>query len=347
MLLVGNAFAQSGRATGYSESTTTRVLKAGEPDVHENKVQLSERESDVERVPTDLVTLPVRIAAADGKAVRNVRRNEFKIFENGVEQEIAYFSDDEQPFTVALVLDMSYSTVFKLEDIRAAARIFTFKLRDRDRVTVISFDERPQLLCGPTNNRRVLQLAIDGARVGSGTALYDTLENVIGTQLAGIPGRRAIVLLTDGVDTSSTRADAPAINDRFAAEDVIVYTLQYNTFADVRKAREKNAELRFDENDRAYVVRKSPVKGEREADYEAARTFLSAISEQTGGRVYRVSTTTNLNDAFSDIADELRKIYSIGYYPAEDRRAGTVYDIKVRVYRPNLKITARNQYLGK
>jgi VWFA-related protein len=170
---------------------------------------------------------------------------------------------------------------------------------------------------------------------------------VVVTQLAGIPGSRAIVLLTDGVDTSSTRADASAIDDRFAAEDVIVYTLQYNTFADVRKASEKNAEVRFDENDRAYIVRKPPVKGEREADYEAARTFLGGISETTGGRVYRVSTTTNLNDAFSDIAEDLRKIYSIGYYPAEDRRPGTVYGIKVRVYRPTRKITARNQYLGK
>jgi VWFA-related protein len=198
-----------------------------------------------------------------------------------------------------------------------------------------------------TNDRRVLQLAIDGARIGSGTALYDTLDSVVTERFSGIAGRKAIVLLTDGVDTSSTKTDASSIAKRFAAEDVIVYALQYNTFGDVRKSREKDAEIRFDENDRPYVVPKPPEKGERELDYEAARDFLNGISEGTGGRVYRVSSTMNLNDAFSNIADELRKIYSLGYYPAEDRHPGAVYDIKVRVFRPDLKISARNQYFGK
>jgi len=131
------------------------------------------------------------------------------------------------------------------------------------------------------------------------------------------------------------------------SEDIIVYPLQYDTFDDVQKSRRKDAEIRFDENDRPYAVQSSPKKGEREQDYEAARVFFRNISDQTGGRVYKVSSTTNLNDAFSKIADELRKIYSLGYYPSEDRQSGATYDIKVRVYRPDLKITARNQYLGK
>jgi len=82
-------------------------------------------------------------------------------------------------------------------------------------------------------------------------------------------------------------------------------------------------------------------------DYEAARKFLKSISDQTGGSVFRVASTTNLNDAFTKIADELRRVYSLGYYPSEDRKSGATYDIKVRVYRPDLKITARNHYLGK
>ena len=101
------------------------------------------------------------MAQRKGNAVVDLRKEDFKIFENGVEQEIAYFSDEDQPSTVALMLDMSYSSVFKLEEIQAAAWAFVSQLREDDRVMVISFAKKVQVLCEPTNNRKVLRLAID------------------------------------------------------------------------------------------------------------------------------------------------------------------------------------------
>ncbi len=344
---VSGCFAQSGRVTGYSESVPSRVSKQPSAVAPVPRIATAGSDSDVERVPTNLVTIPVRIATREGKPVSSVRRNEFKIFENDVEQEIAYFSDDEQPFTVVLVLDMSYSSLFKLEDIQLAARIFVSKLRDHDRVMVVAFAEKSHVLCEATNDRRILRLAIDGAKIASGTALYDALDLVIREKLARVSGRRSIVLLSDGVDTSSELSTATAVEQRLAVEDVIVYPIQYDTFDDVQKSRKKDAEIRFDENDRPYAVQTPPKKGERELDYDIARDFFGKVAKQTGGRVYRVSSTTNLNDAFANIADELRKVYSLGYYPAEDRQSGATYDIKVRVYRPDLKITARNRYLAK
>ena len=341
-----NIFSQSGRATGYSESASAPMGKKPEPTAVRNQ-PAALPDDDVVRVATDLITIPVRISARDGKPVSNVRRNEFKIFENGIEQEIAYFSNDEQPFTVVLILDMSYSSVFKLEDIQLASRIFVSKLRGDDRVMIVAFDEKAHVLCEPTSDRRVLGFAIEGAKIGSGTALYDTLEMMLSERLSKISGRRSIILLSDGVDTSSKTSTAAKIEKVLAGDDVIVYPIQYDTFDDVQKSRKKDAEIRFDEEDRPYVVSAPPKKGEREEDYEMARSFFRIISDQTGGRVYRVSSTPNLNDAFADIANELRRIYSIGYYPAEDRKSGATYDIKVRVYRPDLKITARNQYHGK
>ena len=339
-----SAHPQSGRVTGYSESGATRLSRETKTQQTSNT---SKTDPDVVRVPTNLVTIPVRITTPGGKAVSSVRRDEFKVFENGVEQEIAYFSNDEQPFTVVLLLDMSYSSVFRLEDIQLAARIFVAKLRDHDRVMVVSFDEKPHILCEATNDRRILGLAIGGASIASGTALYDTLGMLIRDKLSTVSGRRAVVLLSDGVDTSSQSSDAKTVEKRFGAEDVIVYPIVYDTFDDVQKNRKNNAEIRFDENDRPYIAPSPLKKGERLQDYEAARAFLKTISDQTGGSVYRVSSTTKLNDAFTKIADELRRVYSLGYYPPEDRKSGATYDIKVRVYRPDLKITARNHYLGK
>ncbi len=186
------AYSQSGRVTGYSESGSARVGgdRPSAAVTTSTKIETSAGDGDVERVSTDLVTIPVRISTRGGKPVADVRRNEFKIFENGLEQEIAYFSDSEQPFTVVLVLDMSYSSVFKLEDIQLAARIFVAKLREHDRVMVVAFDEKPHVLCEPTNDRRILRLAIDGAKIASGTALYDTLDLVLREKLSRISGRR-------------------------------------------------------------------------------------------------------------------------------------------------------------
>ena len=106
------------------------------------------------RIDTDLVVIPVQVSERKGQPVVDLKQREFKIFENGVEQEIAYFSDEDQPFTVALMLDMSYSSVFKLQDIQAAALTFVNQLRENDRVMIVSFADKPRILCEPTNDRR-------------------------------------------------------------------------------------------------------------------------------------------------------------------------------------------------
>jgi VWFA-related protein len=273
-----------------------------------------------------------------------VRKEEFKIFENGIEQEIAYFSNEEQPFTVALVLDMSYSSVFKLKDIQSAAFAFVNQLRQNDRVMVVSFDEKARVLCEPTNDRKVLRLAIEGSKIASGTSLYNALELVLNEKFNKIPGRKAVVLLSDGVDTSSKNITARDISRDVSGTDVLVYPIHYNTYDDVQKSRRKNAEIRYDDDDQPYVVDARPVKGERDEDYETAREFLKDIADQSGGRLYRVTSTTNLNNSFANIANELRKIYSLGYYPIETRKKGAKYAIKVRVYRPNLNVHARGGY---
>ncbi len=334
-------FAQSGRLGGYSESVSRQKGKptdsAGVPKTNDDTI----------RVETDLVTLPVRVTSKDSKPLTDLKQSEFRVYENGIEQKLAYFSSVDQPFTVALLLDMSYSTVFKLNEIQSAAMLFVSQLKLNDKVTVIAFDEKPRILCTPTNDRKVLRLAIEGARVGSGTALYDSLDLAVNKPLANVPGRKAIVLLTDGVDTSSGKVTARDLKDLFSEEDVIVYTLRYDTYDDVQTNRRKDAEIRYDDDDRPYVFERPRVRGERETDYIEAREFLDMMSDATGGRVFKVNSTTNLNAAFTRIADELRKTYSLGYYPTEERRPGVTYTLKVRIYRPNLTIRTRDVFTAR
>lgn len=342
--------AQSRRVPDYSESSSTSNRNDSKPEIQTNdadKTPKRKDEDDVIRVDTDLIVIPTQIYDRGGKIVAGLKKEEFKIFDGGVEQELAYFSGEEQPFTVALVLDMSYSSVFKLEEIQDAAFTFINQLREKDRVMIISFDEKARVLCEPTNNRKVLRLAIEAAKIASGTSVYTALDLALNQKLNNIGGRKAVVLLSDGVDTSSQNLTAGDILKNIGASDVLIYPIQYDTYRDVQKTRKETAQVFYDDNDRPIVVEMPKKKGEREEDYKLANSFLDELANLTGGRVDKVSSTTNLNQAFARIADELRKIYSVGFYPGDKKKSGVRYALKVRVYRPNLLIRARNSYILK
>ncbi|MBK8811847.1 MAG: VWA domain-containing protein [Acidobacteria bacterium] len=335
--------AQSGNVKTYSESVPTLERKTSESD----KPRKTEKKTDDDetiRVETDLIIVPTQVTDRSGRALTNLRKGEFKIFENNVEQEIAYFAAEEQPFTVALLLDMSYSSVFKIADIQSAALSFINQLKPDDKVMIVAFDEKVRVLCKPTNNRYALKLAVEATRIGSGTSLYSAIDGVLRDYFSTIKGRKAVVLLSDGVDTTSQSFDARSVMRSISETEVIFYPIQYDTYEDVQKTRQNQAEIRYDEDDRPYAVIKPRVKGEREEDYRAANEFVEDIADRTGGRTFKVSSTTNLASAFKTVADELRRVYSLGYYPSGNREVGVRYAIKVRVYRPNLVVRARNGY---
>jgi VWFA-related protein len=333
-----NAFAQSRHFKDYSESAphTERVPEPTPTPTNPDSVI---------RVDTNLVTVPVRISDKNGRPITDIKQSEFRIIENGVEQEVAYFQNIEQPFTVALMLDMSYSSVFKLHDIQAAADLFISQLRDQDKVMVVAFDQKVRVLCKPTNDRRALKIAIESTEIGSGTSIYSAIDDVLNDQFSKIEGRKAVVILSDGVDTSSKIASAKTIERDLTESDILVYPIQYDTYEDVQKSRRKDAPVAYDEDDRPYVTGSDPRRGERASDYREAREFFADIADRTGGRVYKVRSNTNLKEAFDAIADELRKIYSLGYYPSSGRSPGETYSIKVRVYRPDLLIRAKESRL--
>ena len=341
-LTAAGMLAQSRHFKDYSESAprTEKVSIVTEAQTS------SQNPDDIIRVNTDLVTVPVRISEKSGRPVPDVQRSEFRIIENGIEQPIDYFQNEEQPFTVALMLDMSYSDIFKLHDIQAAADLFVGQLRDQDKVMVMSFDEKARVLCKPTSDRRILRMAIEGTEIGSGTSIYTAFDSVLKDQFAKIEGRKAIVVLSDGVDTSSKIASARSVVRQLTESDILIYPIQYNTYDDVRKNRRKDARIEYDDNDRPYAVQSAPGRGERAEDYREANEFFADIADRTGGRVYKVSSNTNLKDAFAAIADELRKTYTLGYYPSAGRLPGELYSIKVRVYRPNLSIRAKEDRLA-
>src|SRR5215213_3958675 len=154
---------------------------------------------DVVRIDTTLVTVAASVLDRQGRFIPGLQREDFRVFEDGVEQPIAYFEPTDKPFTVALLLDVSASTRFHLWEIREAAIAFAKQLRPQDRVLVVTFSDEVLLLTEATNDLGVTSAVIEtNANPGSSTRLYDAVNLVVNERLNKIPGRKAIVLFTDG-----------------------------------------------------------------------------------------------------------------------------------------------------
>jgi Ca-activated chloride channel family protein len=321
-------------------------------------------------VDTKLVTIPVRVMDRKGGFVPGLKKENFKVFEDGVEQEVALFSNDSQPFTVALVLDMSYSAKFKAAEIQNAAIEFIDQLRPEDRVTVISFDQEVHIHCEPTSDRKEIYAAIRRAQISTGTSLYEAVDLTINDRLRKIEGRKAMVLFTDGVDTTSRRSN-DFDNLRDAMEiDTIIYPIRYDTFADVQRIKNSPIPQELPQKQGTGGIPKGstppivptnnpskfplpiPIggmgtpgdKGTTPEEYAKGEEYLDQLALRTGGRIYVADTLGNLSNAFRKIASELRELYSIGYYPPEERKGGKIRKIKVKVDVPNVAVKARDSY---
>lgn len=344
----------SNRPAGERSSSDGRVAEAkGNEEVDAG---------DVIRVDTTLVTLPVSVMDRDGKYIPNLRKEDFRLWEDGTEQTVAFFSAVDKPFSVVLMLDTSGSTRFRIDEIQDAAIAFVNQLRGDDRVMVVSFDESINVLADFTSDRYRLRDAIRRTHPGGGTRLYDAVDQVINQHLSRVSGRKAVVLFTDGVDTTSKRASFES-NLRDAEElDALIYPVQYDTSNSVRSGGGSGSGGKV--NSTAHVVvgilgailgknggvsggsgGGSGGTGTTQHEYDIGARYLRDIAARTGARLYEADSTYSLSSAFGNIADELRRQYSLGYYPKTPASAGQRRHVKVRVNQPNLAVRTRDTYI--
>ncbi len=286
---------------------------------------------EVVRVETNLVTIPVSVFDRHGLYVPNLKKEDFKIFEDGKEQQIEYFGTSEKPFTVVLLLDTSPSTEYEIDEIRAAATAFVDQLKPHDKVMVIEFDGNVHVLAEATGDRPTIYKAIKKADFGGGTALYDAVTFSLNQKLRSITGRKAIVLFTDGVDTASTKSNYETTLALAEEADSLIFPIYYNTYDATRADA---------------GIWGPPPPGTTAREYAVGKKYIEELAAYTGGRVFRPEATPGgLKAAFEGIAEELRRQYNIGYIPSEDGRPGQRKQIKVRVNRPNLVLRARDSYI--
>lgn len=347
----------------YPETTTSSapVLRGGNrPAATTSPTPVKDDEDDVIRVETNLVTMPVSVLDRDGRFISGLQQRDFKIFENGVEQKVDYFQSVEQPFTVVLLIDVSPSTQFRIDDIHNAAIAFVDQLRAGDQVMVISFDRDVHILSSPTSDRYALRNAIRQARFGDGTGLYEAVDYVIKQHLRRIEGRKAVVLFTDGVDTTSRRAGYDDTLRSTEEIDSLFYTIRYDTSQDgfgggggggTSYPRRRAGRITIGDI-LADILRGGTVTmgggrggGTSSGDYARGKQYLETLAQNSGGRAFEAQTMYNLDAAFSGIAEELRRQYSLGYYPEVVGTAGERRQIRIRVMRPDVVVRAKTSYI--
>jgi VWFA-related protein len=347
-------------AKAGSQPQISNTADVNDPAAEPTAEELSE--GDVLRVDTTLVTVPVSVLDRQGRFISNLKREDFTLLENGDEQTIAFFETAEKPFTVALLLDTSASTQFKLSEIKAAALEFAKQLRPQDRVLVVTFNSEVLLLTEPTNDLELMAQTIEEfAHTGTATRLYDAVNMTIAERLNRMKGRKAIVLFTDGVDTASQQASYQSTLDQVEELDALIYPIQYDTSDYMRAMQNANnptvttttrtrrgifGSTTSTQTYSAPANNSAPMLGTTKEDYDRANVYLHALADKTGGRLHQANDTRQLADAFTRIAEELRRQYTLGYYPKTASVAdGERRAIRVRMRQPNLAVKARSSYV--
>jgi Ca-activated chloride channel homolog len=281
------------------------------------------QQTETIRVETSLVTVPVTVTDSDGRFVTGLTQSDFLISEDGKPQEIATFMATNAPFTVALLIDTSRSTLHYLELIRDAAIGFIKQLQPQDRVLVVTFDEKVNFLGDFTSDRGQLQRRIKSIRSNYLTRIYDAISLTINDKLMPLKGRKAIVVFSDGIDTLSGQATYESTLELVARSGVPVYAVQY-----------RNA-IYPDQHERM------------RAQFEQQRiaiNFLRSLAQISGARPLQADLIANAGRTFAIIADELRNQYTLEYYSTNDQRDGSYRSIGVRLKRNDLTVRTRRGY---
>lgn len=323
-------------------------------------------DGDVVRVDTQLVSVPAVVTNNAGRPLAGLHVENFLLFENGQQQEITNFATTDAPFEIALLLDTSGSTRADVALIRQAATSFIDALHAGDRVAIVGFNTtrqgqkvaaRVEVLAKLTDDRKLLHTAIENLGSSNGTPFYDALERIVDDVFHESPreevrGRRAVVALTDGVDSTSD-SDFVTVRSKLSRAGIASYFIQVNTedFVEDRLLKDCQDDGRLTLSEKqlqryrqVFFPRARPEDyvdfcqmGQFERMqisrdlYNLARREMDELAKASGGRNFLAASLQEARAAFARVATEIGTQYSLGYYPINKARDGKFRVIRVEV----------------
>jgi Ca-activated chloride channel family protein len=260
----------------------------------------------------ETVAVYATVTDKDGLLVRDLQQSDFHIYDNGKLQQTTLFKSDVQPVTVMVTLDTSGSMTMSFDLLKDAAEAFVIRLLPEDRARIMNFDDKLVISPAFTNNTDDLVRYIhEDIDYGNGTKLWDAVADSM-ERLKTIEGRRAVLLFTDGDDTTSRVHSLDDVLKRAESEDIMIYSvgLESHILGEVTK----------------------PDKGIRK------------LAEATGGGYFLLTKAADLNATFTRVADELHRQYVLGFTPQV--ADGKLHNLQVRVSQLGMTARARNTYLA-
>jgi Ca-activated chloride channel homolog len=315
-----------------------------------NNVKAQEpQQGEVIRIDTNLISVPVIVSDRLGHYIPDLRESEFKLYDDDVEQKISFFDAAEAPLNIVLLLDTSLSTAGALDNIKKAAKEFLKELRPQDRAEIVTFDHDVAELSALTADRKELEAAIKRVKVTryQGTLLNDAVLMANDKILQPVNGRKAIIVLSDGDDRGSQNSNEDVLAVESEA-DAMVYSVYFSSafrggshggFGFPGGRSHRGRPLLPVSNLSGAPQQRGWHRGRRDDGAE----YLEQLSEVTGGHFYR-SSDKDLKESFSQIAEELRHQYRIGFYPGTLARDGNLHRLKVRVDRTGVAVRSRQNY---
>jgi VWFA-related protein len=305
---------------------------------------------DVIRTETRLVQLNIGVVDKQGRAVTSLTKNDFVIYEDGVKQSIQLFEPVDAPFSLVLMLDMSGSTINFRQQLKLASQRFLDALAPDDRVAIVQFNKEVKLLSGFSSDRQKAAYAIEIASGAGETHFYEALKYALKELEKEGKRRKAIVVLTDGLDTHLRNTDRATLAKAQTNEEALA-TIKPHTSAELNNVLASADRqgvtiypLALPSGDPKRLPLPTPgIIG----IYAAARARLQSLADRTGGRLNEINHLQYMAQLYREVAANLRTLYTVGYQPSGDRPRGKWYEIKVEVAHSDLTARTKPGYFAR
>lgn len=297
-----------------------------------------------------LVQLNVGVVDRQGRAVTSLAKDDFVVYEDGVKQPIQQFESVDAPFSLVLLLDMSGSTINFRQQLKLASQRFLDALGPEDRVAVVQFNAKVKSLAGFSTNRRKTAYAIDIAEGAGETHFYAALKYALNELEKEGKRRKAVVVLTDGLDTQLRKADRETVATAKTDEEALAAikpeaSVELNSvLAGADRQGVTIYPLALPSGD----PKRLPIPGpDITGIYSAARARLQTLAVRTGGRLNEINRLDNMARLYAEVAADLRTLYTVAYRAPGDRPRGKWHAIRIEVAHPDLIARTKPGYYGR
>ena len=305
---------------------------------------------EIIRTETSLVQLNIGVVDKQGRPITSLKRSDFVVYEDGVKQPIQHFEPVDAPFSLVLMLDMSGSTVTFRQQLKLASQRFLDALAPEDRVSVIQFNAKVKSLTGFTTDRLKTGYAIEIAEGAGETHFYEALRYALKELEKEGQRRKAIVVLTDGLDTSLRNADRSTLSKARTNEEALA-TIDPHSSPDVKNvlaAADRQGVTIFPLALPSGDPKRLPLQSPNIVGiYAAARARLQSLADRTGGRLNEIDRLQYMAQLYREVAANLRTLYTVAYQPQGERIRGKWHEIKVEVVQNELTVRTKPGYYAR